>query len=178
MNFIYRGKVAWKFGDFFSGDLILGDRMGFREQDPQKLKNYVLTDFDPEFPVKFRRGDLMVAGRYFGGTRDHGGMAALKALGVSCVVAESWGRPEIRKCITYGFPVLECPGISTLVNKGDELEVNLRTGELLNLTSGKALKTNPAHEIQLEILEAGGFIAYLKKKLEEDSRQIKSHQIK
>ncbi len=170
MDFIYRGKVAWKFGDFFGGDLILGDRMGFREQDPQKLKNYVLTDYDPEFPAKFHKGDLMIAGRYFGGTRDHGSMAAMKALGVSCIVAESWGRPEIRKCITYAFPVLECPGITSLANKGDELEVNLRTGEIHDLTTGKTLKAVPAHEIQLEILEAGGFIPYLKKKLQEDSQ--------
>ena len=169
MEFVYRGKVAWKFGDFFSGDLILGDRMGFREQDPQKLKNYVLTDFDPEFPLNFRRGDLMIGGRYFGGTRDHGSMAALMALGVSCVVAESWGRPEIRKCITYGFPVLECPGIMSLANKGDELQVDLRTGEIRNITTGKTLKATPAHEIQLEIIEAGGFVPYLRQKLKEDN---------
>jgi 3-isopropylmalate/(R)-2-methylmalate dehydratase small subunit len=168
MEFIYRGKVAWKFEDFFSGDLILGDRMGFKEQDPEKLKKYVLTDFDPEFPAKFQKGDLMVAGRYFGGTRDHGGMAALKALGVSCVVAESWGRPEIRKCMTYAFPVLECPGICELANKGDELIVDLKTGEVRNLTTGKTLKTTPANEIQLEILEAGGFVTYLKQKVKED----------
>ena len=168
MEFVYRGKVAWKFEDFFSGDLILGDRMGFKEQDPEKLKNYVLTDFDPEFPAKFHKGDLMIAGRYFGGTRDHGGMAALKALGVSCVVAESWGRPEIRKCMTYAFPVLECPGISALANKGDELIVDLKTGEVRNITTGKALRTTPANEIQLEILEAGGFVPYLKQKVKED----------
>jgi 3-isopropylmalate/(R)-2-methylmalate dehydratase small subunit len=168
MEFVYRGKVAWKFDDFFSGDLILGDRMGFRETDLEKLKNYVLTDYDPEFPKKFRKGDLMVAGRYFGGTRDHGGMAALKALGVACIVAESFGRPEIRKCITYAFPVLECPGVSKLANQGDELEVNLVTGEVKNLTSGKSLKTQPAHEVQLEILKAGGFMPYLKKKIEAD----------
>ena len=158
MEFVYRGRVAWKFGDFFSCDLILGDRMGFRERDPKKLKNYVLTDFAPEFPEKFRKGDLMVAGRYFGGTRDHGGM-------VACVIAESFGRSISRKFITNAFPVLECPGISKLASQGDKLEVNLRTGEVKNLTTRKALKTRPAYEVQLEILEEGGFIPYLKKKI-------------
>ena len=166
MEFVYRGKVAWKFGDFFPGDLILGEKIGFRETDPEKLKHYVLTDFDPEFPKKFRKGDLMVAGRYFGGTRDHGGMIALKALGVSCIVTASFGRPILRRCISNAFPVLECPGITELANQGDELEVNLRTGEIKNLTTGKTLKAQPAHEVQLEILETGGFIPYLKKKLE------------
>jgi 3-isopropylmalate/(R)-2-methylmalate dehydratase small subunit len=165
MEFVYRGRVAWKFDDFFAGDLILGDRMGFRESDLSRLKDYVLTDFKRDFPSKFHKGDLMVAGRYFGGTRDHGGMAALQALGVACVVAESFGRPALRKCITYAFPVLECAGISKLAGRGDELEVNLMTGEVKNLTTGRALRAPPAHEAQLEILRDGGFVPYLKKKL-------------
>ncbi len=169
MEFVYRGKVAWKFDDFFQGDLILGERMGFRESNIEKLRNYVLTDFDPDFPKKFRSGELMIAGRYFGGTRDHGGMATLQAMGVACVVAESFGRPILRKCITYAFPVLECAGISKLANQGDELEVNLRTGEVKNLTTGESLVTRPAPEVQLEIIEFGGFIPYLKKKLETEN---------
>lgn len=169
MEFIYRGQVAWKFGDFFPGDLILGDRMGFRESDIDKLKEYVLTDFDPDFPRKFRRGSLMVAGRYFGGTRDHGGMATLQAMGVSCLVAESFGRPIWRKCITYAFPVLECTGISKLVNRDEELEVNLRTGVVKNITTGQHIVAQPAPDAQMEILEAGGFTSYLKKKLAEES---------
>jgi 3-isopropylmalate/(R)-2-methylmalate dehydratase small subunit len=168
MEFIYRGQVAWKFDDFFPGDLILGDRMGFRESDIEKLKKYVLTDFDPGFPGKFREGDLMVAGRYFGGTRDHGGMATLQAMGVACLVAESFGRPILRKCITYAFPVLECAGISKLANQGDELEVNLRTGEIKNLTTSNTIRAQPAPEVQLEIIELGGFIPYLKRKLAAD----------
>ena len=167
MEFVYRGKVAWKFDDFFPGDFILG-RIGLIEKDLEKLKNYVLTSYDPEFPRKFRKGDMMIAGRYFGGTRDHGGMNALKALGVSCVVAESFGRPILRRCISNAFPVLECPGISKLADQGDELEVNLRSGEVKNLTTGKTLKTSPAPEVQLEILQDGGFTPYLKKKLKEE----------
>ena len=167
MEFVYRGRVAWKFGDFFPGDFILG-RIGLREKDPEKLKNFVLANYDPDFPRKFRKGDLMVAGRYFGGTRDHGGMRAMQALGVSCVVAESFGRPILRRCISSALPVLECSGISKLANQDDELEVNLRTGEVKNLTTGKTLKTHPAPEVQLEIIESGGFTPYLKKKLEEE----------
>jgi 3-isopropylmalate/(R)-2-methylmalate dehydratase small subunit len=177
MEFIYRGKVAWKFDDFFSGDLILGDRMGFKETDLEKLKNYVLTDFDPQFPNNFRKGDLMVAGRYFGGTRDHGGMAALQALGVSCIVAESFGRPEWRKCINYALPVLECAGISQLTNRGDELEVDLKTGLVKNITTGKFLQTHPAPGPQLEILEAGGFMPYLKRKIREEKGEVKSNKL-
>jgi len=159
--------VAWKFDDYFPGDFILG-RIALREKDPEILKNYVLTSYDPEFPKIFRKGDLMVAGRYFGGTRDHGGMRAMQVLGVSCVVAESFGRPILRRCINSAFPVLECPGILEMANQGDELEVSLKTGEVENLTTGKTLKAHPALEIQLEILEAGGFTSYLKKKLAEE----------
>jgi len=169
MEFIYRGRVAWKFGDFVPADNILG-KIGFIEGDPKKTKNYVLTNYDPEFPKKFRKGDLIIAGRFFGGDRDHGGMRAMKELGVSCVVAESFSRPILRRNIDdNAFPVLECPGISKLANKGDELEVNFKTGEVKNLTTGEVLQTQPALEVQLEIIEAGGFIQYLKKKLKEES---------
>jgi len=167
MDFLYRGKVAWKFEDYFPGDLIVG-RMGLIEKDPEKLKNYLLTSYDPEFPKKFKKGDLMVAGRYFGGTRDHGAMRALQALGVSCIIAESFGRPILRRCITYALPALECVGISMFANQYEELEVNLRTGEIKNLTTGQSAKTSPAPEVQLEIIEAGGFIPYLRKKIKEE----------
>jgi len=170
MKFIYRGKVAWKFGDFVPGDAILG-RVGMHEKDPEKTKNYVLTAYDPDFPRKFNKGDLMIAGRHFGGTRDHGGMRALKTLGVSCMVAESFSRPILRRCINENaFPVLECPGISGFANKDDEMEVNLRTGKIKNLTTGKTITAQPAPEIQLEILKVGEFIPYLRKKLETENR--------
>lgn len=165
MEFVYRGRVAWKFGDFFPGDHIVG-REGFRQKDPEKLKDYVLTIYDPEFPQKFRKGDLMIAGRYFGGTRDHGGARALKALGVSCVVAESFSRSMFRGCIRDAFPVLECPGISRFAEEGHELEVNL-TGEIRNLTTKERLRTNPAPQIQLDMLEAGGLIPYLRRSKDE-----------
>src|SRR4030042_2008095 len=97
MEFIYRGRVAWKFGDFVTGDDIMG-REGLMDpnRDPENLKRYVLITYDPEFPNNFRKGDLIVAGRAFGGTREHGSLKAMKALGISLIIAESFSRVLLR----------------------------------------------------------------------------------
>jgi len=168
MERVFRGRVAWKFGDFFHGDRILG-REGITDpnRDPENLKKYVLTAYDPKFPRKFRKGDLMIAGRAFGGSRDHQSLKAMQALGVSVIVAESFSRVILRRAILYALPVVECRGITAFANQGDELEVDLNAGVVRNLTSsGKELKCSPALGPQLEILEAGGMIPYLRKKLE------------
>jgi 3-isopropylmalate/(R)-2-methylmalate dehydratase small subunit len=170
MEIVVRGRVAWKFDDFFAGDQILGLEapvvVQILHKHPDDLKKYVLTWADPEFPQKFRKGDMMIAGQAFGGTRDHASVGALKSLGVSLVIAESFSRVWRRRAIMNALPVLQCPGITQLASKGDELEVNLKTGVIKNLTTGQELKGTPAIEPQLAILEAGGITQYLKKKIE------------
>jgi len=167
MQFVYRGRVAWRFEDYVSGDAIVG-REGILIKDPKVLKDYILATVDPEFSKKFRRGDIMVGARMFGMSRDHGSLRAMQELGVACIVADSFGRPVFRRCIMYGLPALECPGISGITSRGDEIEVDLTTGEVRNITTGQSLLGIPASEPQLEVIRAGGFIPYLKKKIEED----------
>lgn len=165
MDLVFRGRVAWKFGDFFQGDLVMGRRgMYDRNKDPENLKRYVLIDYEPDFPVRFQVGELMVAGRAFGVARDHGSVRALKALGVSAVVAESFGRVWYRRAIMNALPIVECCGISQAAERGDTLEVSLQSGIVRNLTTGQTLVGIPAIEPQLAILAAGDITEYLRAK--------------
>jgi 3-isopropylmalate/(R)-2-methylmalate dehydratase small subunit len=168
MNFAIKGKVAWVFGDFFAGDMILGRTGALLDpnRDPKNLMKYVLTEYDKGFPANFHKGDAMIAGKVFGMARDHGSIKALKELGVSVIVAESFGRVWMRRAISNALPVLRCPGITQFANKGDELEIDLETGIVRNLSTNKSLATKPALAPQLDILEAGGMIGYLKKKID------------
>lgn len=166
MELVFRGRVAWKLGDFISGDNIIG-REGVIDpnRDADNLKKYVLVAYDPDFPKHFKKGNLLIAGRAFGGTREHGSLKAMKALGIPLIIAESFSRVILRRAISEAFPVMECKGITTFANQGDELEVDLDTGVIRNLTQNKEIKADPALEPQIQILKAGGLIPYLRKKL-------------
>lgn len=167
MAFQISGRVAWKFGDCCSGDLILGRKGALTDpnRDPDHLKGYVLQEVDPGFPERFRKGDLMIAGRSFGMTRDHGSVKALKALGVSAIIAESFGRVWMRRAITNALPVLRCPGITLLADQGDEIQADMESGLVRNLTTGQEIKTSAAFGPQLDILRSGSLTAYLRHKL-------------
>ncbi len=108
----------------------------------------------------------MIAGKAFGGSRDRQSLSAMQALGVSAIIAESFSRVILRSAILYAFPVVECNGITEFASLGDELEVDIDAAVVRNLTaSGKELECSPLLGPQKNILEAGGIIPYLKRKL-------------
>lgn len=167
MEYIIKGNVAWKFGDYFSGSLIMGREGDLdKNRDPEHLKQYVLKDYVADFHKNFRKGDFMIAGKAFGGSRDHGSIMVLQKLGVSIVIAESFGGVWQRRAISSGLPILECPGITGFAVQGDELEINIKTGQIHTVPLGKKISAEPAIEPQLAILEAGGITEYIKAKLE------------
>ena len=143
------GKV-WKFGDCIDSGNIKG----------------VMAGIDPEFQSKVKPGDLIVAGINFGmGSSAEDAPRSLRDAGIAAVLAESISNIYLRTLINLGLPAIECPGISSLVEQGDHLEVDLESGRARNLTSGTARAFPPFSDHALAILEKGGLIPYLKSSL-------------
>ena len=145
----FTGKV-WKFGDCIDSGNIKG----------------VMAGIDPEFHLKVKPGDLIVAGINFGmGSSAEDAPRSLRDAGIAAVLAESISNIYLRTLINLGLPAIECPGISTFVEQGDDLEVDLESGQVRNLTSGTS-QTFPAFsDHAIAILEKGGLIPYLKSSL-------------
>jgi 3-isopropylmalate/(R)-2-methylmalate dehydratase small subunit len=146
-NFI--GKV-WKFGDCIDSGNIKG----------------VMAGVDPDFHSKVKPGDLIVAGINFGmGSSAEDAPRSLRDAGIAAVLAESISNIYLRTLINLGLPAIECRGISTFVEQGDDLEVDLESGRVRNLTSGTAQNFPPFSDHPIAILEKGGLIPYLKSSL-------------
>ena len=118
-----------------------------------------MEDIDKDFVKKVRPGDIIVAGNNFGcgSSREHAPLA-IKTAGVSCVIARSFARIFYRNSINIGLPILECPALVDETKEGDALSVNLDTGEIENLTTGKKYTAVPFPESILEIIRKGGLL--------------------
>jgi len=156
---------AWVFGDHISTDDIIAGRY-LAKHEPAEWGKHVMENIDPEFSGKVRPGDVIIAGKNFGcGSSREQAPIALKAAGVSAVVAESFARIFYRNAINQGLPVLTCQGVKKEFKNGDEVEINLGEGWIKNLRTGRTLKLQPLPDFVLEILREGGLVQYLKKKL-------------
>ncbi|ASJ16616.1 3-isopropylmalate dehydratase [Thermococcus chitonophagus] len=156
---------AWKYGDHIDTDVIIPARY-LNTSDPKELAQHVLEDLDPEFRFKMKPGDIIVAGENFGcgSSREHAPLA-IKAAGVSCVIAKSFARIFYRNAINIGLPILEAPEAVERIETGDELEVDFSTGEIRNLTKGEVYHANPFPDFIMEIIKAGGLIEWTKRRL-------------
>ena len=152
---------CWKFGHNIPTDEITPTHVvwkGFAE-----MARHVLESLNPEFPQKVEKGDIIVAGRNFGCSSGRAIAAkAIKATGVGAVLAELFARTFYRNGHEVGLPILEVPGIHGIVETGDRLRVDIANGSVVNLTSGKSLTAAPPPDFLLEMLRAGGLIAFLK----------------
>ena len=159
----FRGRV-WTFGDDISTDhIIAGKYLG--TTDPKVFAAHAFEAVDPTWAKKVQAGDLVVAGDNFGcGSSREQAPIALKALGVSAILANSFARIFFRNAINLGFPVLECPGLRRQVNAGDMIEVDMARGEV-RLPDGGVTRFNPLPPNVLEILEAGGLVAKIRAEL-------------
>ncbi|SRR3989339_1928165 len=160
---IMRGK-AWKFGNNIDTDLIIPARY-LNTSDPAELAKYAMEDADPEWVDKMNPGDFIVAGDNFGcgSSREHAPLA-LKAAGVSAVIAKSFARIFYRNAINIGLPILESPQAAEEINEGDNLEVELASGTIKDKTSDKTYKAQAFPEFMQKIVNKGGLINYLKAK--------------
>jgi 3-isopropylmalate/(R)-2-methylmalate dehydratase small subunit len=158
------GKV-WKFGKNIDTDAIIPARR-CNTADPNELAQYCMEDADPEFVSKMRRGDLIVADTNFGcGSSREVAPLAIKAAGVSAVVAKSFARIFFRNAINIGLPILECPPAVDGTNEGDEVEVEPATGVIRNLTRGTTFQATPFPDFLQHIIDRGGLLAYVEDRL-------------
>ena len=158
------GKVI-KFGNNVDTDVILPGPY-LVHTDPYELAKHAMAGLDPEFPQKAAEGVIVVGAKNFGcGSSREQAPIALKYAGVKCVLAESFARIFYRNSITIGLPVLVCAGVSSKVNEGDELVVNLQNGKVEDKTNGAVLQATKLSEFIMEILDDGGLIAHLKRSI-------------
>jgi 3-isopropylmalate/(R)-2-methylmalate dehydratase small subunit len=163
-NMKLKGKVH-KFGADVNTDVIIPARY-LNVSDPGELAKHCMEGIDSEFAAKVEKGDMIVATTNFGcgSSREHAPLA-IKACGVSCIVARSFARIFFRNAINIGLPLLECPEAVNETEAGDILEVNLSRGEIRNISRGKAFIAKPYPEFMLGIINAWGLIEYTRSKL-------------
>jgi len=159
----FRGRV-WTFSDDISTDHIIAGRY-LGTTDPKVFAEHAFEAVDPTWAKKVQVGDLIVAGDNFGcGSSREQAPIALKTLGISSILANSFARIFFRNAINLGFPVIECPGLRNKVSAGDVIELDLAAGEV-RPPSGEVMRFKPLPPNVLEILEAGGLVPKLKKEL-------------
>ena len=159
-----KGKVH-KYGANVDTDVIIPARY-LNIYDPMELAKHCMEDLDQEFLKRVEPGDIIVAATNFGcgSSREHAPMA-IKAAGISCVIAKSFARIFFRNAINIGLPLLECEEVVDKTDSGDVLEVELSTGEIKNLTKGLTFRSSPYPDFVTEIISSGGLIEYTKKRL-------------
>ena len=153
------GKVI-KYGDNIDTDVIIPARY-LNTTDHKELASHCMEDIDKEFVNKVKDGDIMVGGANFGcgSSREH----AIKASGISCVIAKDFARIFYRNAINIGLPILECAEASEDIDEGNEVEVDFDTGVITNKTKNKTYQAVAFPEFMQGIINAGGLVEYIKK---------------
>jgi 3-isopropylmalate/(R)-2-methylmalate dehydratase small subunit len=158
-----RGK-AWKYGDDVNTDVIFPGRY-LALTDSEEMAKHAMEDLDKDFVNKVQEGDIVVAGRFFGcGSSREQAVTCLKYAGVSAIVAKSFARLFFRNAVNLGMPVIQLPdtrGIET----GQELEIDIGSGNLKIVNTDELIEFKPLSEFVLRIIEDGGLIPNLKKRL-------------
>jgi len=159
-----KGKVH-KYGANFDTDAIIPARH-LNLLEPEDLAQHCMEDVDSEFLTRVESGDIIVADTNFGcgSSREHAPLA-IKASGISCVIAKSFARIFFRNAINIGLPLLECIEAVDSTEAGDIIEADLATGEIRNITRSKTFIAEPYPNFMMEIINAGGLVEYTRKKL-------------
>ena len=157
------GKV-FKFGDNVDTDVIIPARY-MNSSDPKELALHCMEDIDKEFVNKVSAGDIIVAEKNFGcgSSREHAPIA-IKAAGVSCVIAETFARIFYRNAINIGLPIIECKEAALEIKAGDEVEVNFDTGVITDKTTGKSFQGQAFPPFMQKIIDCEGLVNYINQK--------------
>lgn len=155
-----KGK-AWRFGNDVDTDAII-PAIYLNTTDPKEMASHCMEVIDPDFPEKISPGDIIVADKNFGcgSSREHAPIA-IKAAGISCVIAKSFARIFYRNSINIGLPILECAEASSKIEEGHEIEVDLESGVITNLTKNETYRAQPFPEFMQQIIAAGGLMNYV-----------------
>ncbi|MDD3653587.1 MAG: 3-isopropylmalate dehydratase small subunit [Desulfotomaculaceae bacterium] len=155
----------WKFGSDVDTDAIIPARY-LNTSDPVELAKHCMEDADPAFPEKVKPGEIIVAGKNFGcgSSREHAPIA-IKAAGISCVIAKTFARIFYRNAFNIGLPIFEAPEAAEEINEGDEVTVDAGTGIITNKTTGKTYQATPVPFFMQQIIAAGGLINYVAERM-------------
>ena len=161
---LLKGK-AWRFGDDIDTDIIIPAKY-LNTSEPAELAAHAMEGAGDEFAKGVREGDVIVAGKNFGcgSSREHAPIA-IKAAGVSAVIAKSYARIFYRNAFNIGLPIFESEEASEAVEQGHEVEVDAATGVIRDNTSGKEFRAEPIPEFMQELIEAGGLVEWTRKKI-------------
>jgi 3-isopropylmalate/(R)-2-methylmalate dehydratase small subunit len=156
---------VWRFGKDIDTDLIIAARY-LNTSDPQELAKHVMEDADPDFVNKMNKGDVIVADENFGcgSSREHAPIA-LKAAGISAIIAPTFARIFYRNAFNMGLPIFELKEAKE-INEGDEITIDMDNGTIINKTQNKTYKFTPIPEFMQELINAGGLMSFAKKELE------------
>ncbi|MGL4761193.1 MAG: 3-isopropylmalate dehydratase small subunit [Sarcina sp.] len=156
------GKV-FRYGNNVDTDVIIPARY-LNTSDEKELAMHCMEDIDKEFINNVQEGDIIVADKNFGcgSSREHAPIA-IKASGVSCVIAKTFARIFYRNSINTGLPILECPAATEGIEAGDKVTVNFSTGLIKNVTKGTQYQSEPFPEFMQNIINQGGLIEKIKK---------------
>ncbi|NLW03477.1 MAG: 3-isopropylmalate dehydratase small subunit [Clostridiaceae bacterium] len=162
-----KGKV-FRYQNNVDTDVIIPARY-LNTSDPKELAAHCMEDIDPDFVKNVKPGDIIVADRNFGcgSSREHAPIA-IKASGISCVIASTFARIFYRNAINIGLPILECEQAVKGIEAGDEVEVDFDAGIIRNLTKGTAFKARPFPEFMKKIMAADGLVNYIRDKYKDN----------
>ena len=154
---------AIKYGDNVDTDVIIPARY-LNSSDPAELALHCMEDIDKDFVNKVKKGDIMVGGKNFGcgSSREHAPIA-IKASGISCVIAETFARIFYRNAINIGLPILECDEAAKGIEEGDKVEIDFKTGVIKNITKNETYQAEPFPEFMQNIIQNGGLIKSIEK---------------
>ena len=150
-----------KYGDNVDTDVIIPARY-LNSSDPMELAKNCMEDIDRDFVKRVKKGDIMVANKNFGcgSSREHAPIA-IKASGISCVIAETFARIFYRNAINIGLPIIECQQAAREIKAGDEVEIDFDTGVIYDITTGKQYQGQAFPEFMQRIIKAEGLINYI-----------------
>lgn len=153
-----------KYGDNVDTDVIIPARY-LNSSDPAELAKHCMEDIDKEFIHRVKPGDIIVANKNFGcgSSREHAPIA-IKAAGVSCVIAETFARIFYRNSINIGLPIIECAEASQDIEDGDQVEICFDTGVIYNRTKGTSYQGQAFPEFMQKLIAAGGLVNYINRK--------------
>ncbi len=157
------GRV-FKYGDNVDTDVIIPARY-LNSSDPAELAKHCMEDIDKDFVNKVNKGDIIVADKNFGcgSSREHAPIA-IKAAGVSCVIAETFARIFYRNAINIGLPIIECPEASKAIQAGDQVDIDFDTGVITDQTTGQSFQGQAFPPFMQKIISEGGLINYINHK--------------
>ena len=154
--------TVFKYGDNVDTDVIIPARY-LNTSVHKELAAHCMEDIDPDFVKKVREGDIVVGGKNFGcgSSREHAPIA-LKAAGVSCVIATTFARIFFRNSINIGLPILECQEASASIQDGDKVSIDFDSGLITDETTGRVFSAEPFPPFMQKIIQAGGLANYIK----------------